>query len=54
MMAKEADTRIHWKNNYGYIYLPEKIVLDSAFPFMRDRREVKIRIKGKSLVITKD
>ncbi|MEM5810103.1 MAG: hypothetical protein QW156_04425 [Candidatus Aenigmatarchaeota archaeon] len=54
-MVKEADTRIIWRKKgeqfSAYIYLPAKIVLDSAFPFLRDTEEVKIRIDGKRLVI---
>lgn len=53
---KEADSRIMYKRNAGYLYIPYKIVLDQAYPFERgpDTVEVRIRIEGKKLVVSKE
>jgi hypothetical protein len=54
-MSKEADTRIIYKGNAGYLYIPYRVVLDSAYPFERDEVvEVKIKIEDKKLVVSKE
>jgi len=50
---REVETKLFYRKGkkYGWIYLPEKLVLDSAFPLPRKNCKVKVKIEGKKLVI---
>lgn len=44
----------YWKkDNKLYIYVPVGVATDSAFPFKKEKGQVKIRIEGDILLIEK-
>ena len=51
MDRAEGKLRKSSKGNTGLLFLPSHLMLDSAFPFKKIPIIVKIRIKGKRLII---
>ena len=48
---KEVKTKLYFNEKGGvFIYLPQKLTLDSAFPFSSGQTVV-VRIEGKKLVM---
>jgi len=51
---REGVGSLYWRKKSVLIYVPDEVAMDSAFPFDRETKKVKIIIEGDKLVIKKE